>query len=118
MCKQCHRKYSHRHYQENRDYYKTKAKVSDQRKVAKFHLFLVGKTCIDCGESDPVVLEFNHCVGDKQYTIAKMLARKMGWASLMKEISKCVVRCANCHRRKTAREHNWRKANLNADVVK
>ncbi|HEX8843332.1 MAG TPA: hypothetical protein VF791_01630 [Pyrinomonadaceae bacterium] len=112
MCKQCHREYTQRHYKENKEYYKKKAKVNDQKKVARFHEFLIGKSCVDCGESDPIVLEFDHCTGKKQFTIANMLARKMGWDSLMKEIAKCVVRCANCHRRKTAKEHKWRKANL------
>jgi len=29
------------------------------------------------------------------------------WASVLKEIDKCVVRCANCHAKKTAREREY-----------
>jgi len=32
---------------------------------------------------------------------------KFGWGTILKEINKCVVRCANCHLRKTAQEEGW-----------
>lgn len=64
--------------------------------------FLSTKACIDCGESDPIVLEFDHKnQTDKFKNISKMLSGHYSWNSLLKEINKCEIRCANCHRRKT-----------------
>ena len=59
--------------------------------------------CVDCGESDPVVLQFDH-VQLKRKNIAQMMRAGFTWATIAAEIAKCEVRCGNCHRRKTARE--------------
>lgn len=65
-------------------------------------VFLSGKACVDCGEEDPVVLEFDHIDPNKKFkTINKMMSGHYSWKSLEKEIVKCDVRCANCHRRRT-----------------
>jgi hypothetical protein len=71
-----------------------------QRRNAEYLLHLLrAASCVDCGEDDPVVLDFDHR-GDKDDEIAK-LANSCGLARLEREIAKCDVRCANCHRRKT-----------------
>jgi hypothetical protein len=64
--------------------------------------FLSDKKCKDCGEKDPIVLDFDHRSKDNKFKIvAKMLSGHYSWASVEKEIKKCDIRCANCHRRKT-----------------
>lgn len=61
-----------------------------------------GKYCIDCGEQDPIVLDFDHKKpNDKFKSISRMLSGHYSWKSILKEIKKCDIRCANCHRRKT-----------------
>ena len=62
--------------------------------------YLSEHRCCDCGETDPVVLEFDHLT-DKSFGIAGGL-RYRNWASVLAEIEKCEVVCANCHRRRTA----------------
>jgi len=56
--------------------------------------------CVDCGERDPVVLEFDH-LADKSFCIGGAIHDRK-WQSILDEIAKCVVVCANCHRRRTA----------------
>jgi hypothetical protein len=56
--------------------------------------------CNDCGETDPVVLEFDH-LNDKSFDIGQALPYR-NWQSILDEIGKCEVVCANCHRRRTA----------------
>ena len=66
--------------------------------------YLYTNPCVDCGEADPIVLEFDH-QRDKQYNIAKLITNNCSLKTLVVEIDKCEVRCANCHRRKTAGTH-------------
>lgn len=108
-CKDCTRKKIKEHYHQNRQYYLDK--VSKRNKSVRLlnkqymHEFLKINPCVDCGESDPVVLEFDH-LENKINSVARM-ARTSTLKALMQEINKCVVRCANCHRRKTAKQFNW-----------
>ena len=64
--------------------------------------YLEAHPCIDCGEKDIVVLEFDHVRGVKRADIAQMKSSYTS-KSILLELAKCEVRCANCHRRKTAR---------------
>lgn len=69
---------------------------------AKLFVFLSTQSCADCGEKDPIVLEFDHReLKNKFKSIANMLSGHYSWRSIEREISKCDIRCANCHRRKT-----------------
>jgi ferredoxin len=73
-----------------------------QRRIAEFvFAYLKQHPCVDCGESDPVVLEFDHVRGKKEYNISYMI-KAVSLDKIVAEIEKCEVRCANCHRRVTA----------------
>ncbi len=64
--------------------------------------FLSTKKCVDCGEDDPIVLDFDHRDPKNKFKmVSKMLSGHYSWKSVQGEIKKCDVRCANCHRRKT-----------------
>ncbi len=73
--------------------------------------------CIDCGESDPVVLEFDHRENTKKISaVAEMIGHNCGWEKIKTEIEKCDVRCANCHRRRTASERNYMRFFLSQKI--
>ena len=64
--------------------------------------YLLSKQCVDCGERDPVVLEFDHKNPSEKFKdIGRMLSGHYSWASVLREIEKCEIRCANCRRRKS-----------------
>jgi hypothetical protein len=65
--------------------------------------------CLDCGEKDPVVLDFDHVLPGKYRSISEMLRNGYAWSRIQKEMSLCEIVCANCHRRRTARRANWRR---------
>jgi hypothetical protein len=53
--------------------------------------------CVDCGDSDPESLTFDHVRGVKKTTIANMVNLGYTIESIKDEISKCEVRCWTCH---------------------
>jgi len=63
--------------------------------------------CIDCSETNPIVLEFDHRDNsDKLGNISSFL-NCFSLETIKNEIDKCDVRCANCHRKRTAIQFNW-----------
>jgi hypothetical protein len=63
--------------------------------------YLATHPCIDCGETDLIVLDFDHRDPSEKYkSIAQIKGGGLGINVLIAEIEKCDVRCANCHRRK------------------
>ncbi|MBI1313683.1 hypothetical protein GC176_20515 [bacterium] len=66
--------------------------------------------CVDCGEDDPIVLQFDHRdPKEKSFTIGCATSRGgVSFARLQTEMDKCDIRCANCHIKKTRRENEHR----------
>lgn len=56
--------------------------------------------CRDCGETDPVVLDFDHVRGKKRCRVSSMVAQGWSLLTIFTEMEKCQLRCANCHRRR------------------
>ena len=55
--------------------------------------------CVDCGEKYPhFMLEFDHLPGTEKVGGPGELARTRSWKLALKEIAKCEVVCANCHK--------------------
>lgn len=70
--------------------------------------YLQNKSCIDCGISDPILLEFDHIdPSTKDIEVCKMMQLGYSVERIQKEIDKCEIRCANCHRLRTAKQFNW-----------
>ena len=65
--------------------------------------------CTDCGvRYPPYVMDFDHLPGSaKLGIVAKM--KQHARSRLLREISKCDVVCANCHRERTHRRRHERQ---------
>lgn len=114
QCKSCSRANVRSHYERNKGYYTDKAKVRNlaarQEIQGRLITYLSTHACVDCGETDPVVLDFDHLdETDKHASISDMLKNRRAWSRIELELKKCVVRCANCHRRRTAKQFMWYK---------
>jgi hypothetical protein len=56
--------------------------------------------CVNCGETAIECLDFHHLQPeDKRKSVAYMTHNGTSMRVLSKEIEKCVVLCANCHRK-------------------
>ena len=102
--KEKQREAGRRHYEKHRD--KAIAKAREYSKIVRDRIrafitaYLKANPCVDCGETDPVVLEFDH-LKDKDFNISDAARKGVSMKKLKDEIAKCEVRCSNCHRRKT-----------------
>ena len=105
FCRPCRAAYGREHYEANRQRYIDQAAQSKRRLRLERTKYLIvyfeTHPCVDCGERDAVVLEFDH-LRDKAFDIGTKLIHRT-WESVLEEIEKCEVVCANCHRRRTAR---------------
>src|SRR5881628_1190275 len=103
-CRGCHANLRRAHYEANRDgYIKREAARVKKKSLAnrlKIIEYLLDHACVDCGERDPVLLDFDHRdPHTKRYTVGLMVSRS--WSTVAKEIAKCDVRCVNCHLKRT-----------------
>jgi hypothetical protein len=109
-CAACDNTIAAKYERENKDRCNVRHRKNRAEHKATFREFkyqyLLKHSCVDCGESDPVVLEFDHIL-EKKYAIAKMHYYTL--ERINAEIAKCQVRCANCHRRRTLIENgDWK----------
>lgn len=107
--------YERAYYANNVRGRKDRTKAQREARKDKFraalHEHLTSNPCVDCGESDIVVLEFDHLPGcEKLFDVGRAWDRK--WDDVVKEISKCEVVCCNCHRRRTTKRSNGWRMNL------
>ena len=100
-CKRCRAEYA----RDSRPRARSEPSLEQRRELAMEAVLdhLLSHPCVDCGEDDPVVLEFDH-VGPKTASVSQLVAIGMPVDTIMNEIALCHVRCANCHRRKTLRD--------------
>lgn len=110
-CRECRRDYNRRYYQTKAGRKEKVRALADEskRKIKEYVIiYLSTHPCVDCGESDPVVLEFDHReTSNKIDSVAKIVSSSFSIQKVIAEIAKCDVRCANCHRRKTAKTFNY-----------
>ena len=110
-CKSCQSVQRADWYERNKETHVKKVRERRDRVVEESRQFvwdyLSSHPCVDCGESNPIVLEFDHVRGRKKMIISQMVQFGYGIKAIQKEISKCVVRCSNCHKKKTAKEQGW-----------
>jgi hypothetical protein len=113
-CRACRSVYGKLHYRQHRPEYISRSRARVRRHERDSYWswlmnYLASHPCIDCGQADPVLLQFDHRDrSTKVGTIGSMLNRA-SWAALLSEVAKCDVRCANCHRLRTAEEFGWSK---------
>lgn len=83
-------------------YSKVKTAKTKQRRVARRKWFDSYKSNIGCkcGESHPGCLDYHHKNGDdKKLELSRMIEMGFSIKNILKEVEKCTLMCANCHRK-------------------
>lgn len=109
-CKCCQKLQSYNQYRKDVTKSKSRMKLNAQRnfeETVKYIVSLLQDTCCKiCGEQDILVLEFHHKDPlTKKYNVCMMIG-KHTLLAVKREIAKCEVLCANCHRKETHRQNN------------
>jgi len=119
QCKECRVSYSRKYYEKNKQRIKKQIKKRNLRKRKELQnwldKYLGPRACVDCGETDKRVLEFDHIDPKTKYRTAKGNSRGVSELvfysysldTIKREIEKCEIRCCNCHRKKTIKDLGW-----------
>jgi hypothetical protein len=104
-CRECNKAYHYAHLERHLAQIKRRHRRIRAENRERMIEYLRSHPCVDCGESDILVLEFDH-LRDKAWNVGAMISHNCEWARILEEIAKCEVVCASCHRRRTARRAN------------
>ena len=123
VCRECRRGYCRDYYHKDPEAFnaRKRERMAVYRERARHYVerFLSSHPCVDCGADDLVVLEFDHVRGVKRKAVAVMVWEGVSVQTLAAEIRKCVVRCADCHRRTTATTRGyWKTLGKDSDEDK
>lgn len=81
-----------------------------RKKIRLMAISLLGGKCSRCGyDKCYEALDFHHKNGEKDFAISSI---SKSWKSVLIEIKKCILLCANCHREEHVR---LRKAALSSN---
>jgi hypothetical protein len=109
-CKPCKKSYNAAYYELTKARHNPgrAERLRQVRELAMQTVFAYLHThpCVDCGETDIVVRDFDH-QRDKTAGISKLIRDGASPERIAGEIEKCEVVCANDHRRRTARSFGW-----------
>ena len=115
ICKTCKNLlYQKAWYQRHRTEHvaRTSRRRNTWKKLVREFLVEFYKThpCESCGFSNPAALEFHHKDPKlKKIEVSRMINGSYSLEYAQKEIDKCSVLCANCHRILTSKEYGWFK---------
>lgn len=89
------KQYAREHYQKNKEKYLARAAaLREWANELKRDI-----PCTGCGECfDPVVMDWHHRDPDTKTAAVAWMIRNAGRQSIVEEIAKCDLYCANCHR--------------------
>jgi hypothetical protein len=77
-----------------------------RKRAAKWRLVGMIKKhygCKDCGYSNHAqALQFDHIDNNKKASVSNLIRSDYSWKTILEEINKCEIRCANCHAVMTA----------------
>jgi len=94
-------------YELNKDEVIQRKQERREEKKKWFRSYKKEKNCVECGEDDWRCLVFDHKnPEEKKKSVSKMVNSGYAKETILEEITKCQVLCANCHRKRTFKQIN------------
>jgi hypothetical protein len=102
-CKECTKANSKIHYRTNLTAYKSRAKRHKEKLEEALLGLKSGKPCMDCGAVfHPCAMDFDHRDPSlKEAGIRALIQNRVSVEHLLREVAKCDLVCACCHRVRT-----------------
>ncbi len=98
-CKVCKKETDAEYRRKNMQYFIDRAKKQKEERVAWYRELKGKLKCVKCGEDRYMCLDFHHRDRSKKFmSVSKMLFRGFSQENILREMEKCDVLCANCHR--------------------
>ena len=98
-----HKVYSANHYQRYKDQYSNNQRKRRKRNKEAFLALSPPLLCAVCKETAYECLDFHHVnPKEKEYAVKKLLLQNK-LSTVVEEAKKCLVLCANCHRKHHAK---------------
>jgi len=97
------RAYQREWYKKNKDKRDAANDRWEKKNVEFFKALKKELSCVRCGETEPTCIEFHHEDPTlKDFDIATAV-RRYSIDRVVEEMAKCLILCANCHRKEHAR---------------
>lgn len=107
-CRECMKTFRKKHYDGNSSKVYKEVRARRQSLMDQVWSYKNNHSCVDCGEDDPRVLEFDHLPEYiKEFNISAGVQKGFSWDKILKEIEKCEIVCANHHRIRTHDRGKW-----------
>jgi len=106
-CKPCIKVRDAENYAGNKSKFAAWSKNRRVRVRTQVFEYLLTHPCVECGEDDIIVLEFDHRTQTTKRFDVMSATHGHAWKTVKAEIDKCDVLCANCHKRRTAKMMKW-----------
>ena len=112
QCGTCKNGMDKSYYKNNTQKFQDRNKKVREENLQKIFEYLESHPCVDCGNDDVLVLEFDHTEKRESLCVTSMIV--FSWKRIQSEIEKCEVRCSNCHVKithKRANSSRWQYVN-------
>lgn len=94
-----HKEYSRKYYEKNKEKILAANNIVKARGKEKWDLYKGSLKCARCDEDHIACMDFHHIdPTEKEYGVSTLVKNRM-YTKAYKEIKKCIVLCANCHRK-------------------